>query len=779
MVEVSLHVLCEKLLLTFPAALHEEVDQQAEQVEIDIDFRVDDGQGELQFCLAPFHCTDSCPAETTTSDTSNLKRKRRDARDIPRTNDASSFINGSRKETSDSTRRRARDTHTPQDAEPHEMQNMDPEERERRAQELLQLAKEKAARKRLEGETRRSSGRRVTWVRKLHDKETAPVVPSRFEYYCQWLDRYRAQFDKMEAEDEAEKERIAKMREKMRGEGRGEEAWYYEQARSLEAAPSTSRRSKYNPRNNPDYAPTVPEPPYIPTFFRPMPKESEPKIEPHVPRHRQVQPVKSSILRRASRRVTDAAWSMGARAVGAVRSMVEGVANFVGNGGSTPTGVRNRGESRTPPRTSASDDETLVHGLQTRTLANETTTSGVVARTPQPIVAPPPPVEDEDEKSDTDERFYQPPPATAAFNDDDDEDDAFVQMSNQSRGAMVAEQRQKSAKSQGKAPAVVVHSTRNLDVAPAEPAALPEIGTGASRPITRDNTAFNAAGLDFVPLGIDEDDKSLDLLATPGRLISRLPSNATQAQREAAEANDRYHLQEARYALQQRQWQEYLRSLGSLGEQREVEPFRPGDSWRDDESDVELSPEESDESDDDGPANKRSRGPLGTRRRGRSRAKQRVEDQPDDKNHPRLKSPPPERRLPIMNDADEDEKADFDNTVGGRLRPILEQYDKRYEPEVVHSDDSDAENPDFAGIELDDDLENYIDDIEIPELAAAPLYGSGFNRDRVMPKIRRPDQDRERELERQRRTDRRNREADERRGNRWASGVPGRSSNGW
>lgn len=54
MVEVSLHVLCEKLLLTFPAALHEEVDQQAEQVEIDIDFRVDDGQGELQFCLAPF-----------------------------------------------------------------------------------------------------------------------------------------------------------------------------------------------------------------------------------------------------------------------------------------------------------------------------------------------------------------------------------------------------------------------------------------------------------------------------------------------------------------------------------------------------------------------------------------------------------------------------------------------------------------------------------------------------------------------------------------------------
>jgi hypothetical protein len=755
---------CERRLLTLIVALDDDVDQQIEQVEIDIDFRVDDGQGELQFSFALAFRAEVRPAETTISDTSNLKRKRRDAPNIPRTNAPSSFVHGSRTESSD--------IRTRQNAAADEMQDMDAEERDRRAVEMLRLAKERAARKRQEREKTTSTGRRVTWVPRLYDRESAPVVPSRFGYYVQWLDRYRAEFDKIDAEDEAEEQRIKKLIR----EGRADES-LYEQARNLEAAAPTSSRSKYNPKSNPDYAP--PEPPHIPTYFPPMPKEGQPVIAPHVPRHRQVQPVKSSLFSRASRRVTEAAWTMGARAVGAMRSVLEGVASFVGNGGASPRGAREAGGSVSPLRISTADNgrsiSALESGLRARTLANERLTS-VTARMP----SPPPPVEEEDEKSDTEDRFYQPPPATGAFEDDEDEDDAFVQMSNQSRGTAMMEQRQKSAKSQGKAPAVVVHSTRNLDASPAEPAALPEIGTGASRPLTRDNTAFNAAGLDFVPLGIDDnEDKTPDLRAQADRLTSRLPSNATRAQHEAADANDRYHAQERLYELQQRQWQEYLQSLGSVGEQREVGPFRPADSWRDDESDAELTPEESEESGDEGPLVKRSRGVSGTRRRGRSREKRSVEDQPDDKDHPRLKSPPPERRLANMDDADEDEKADFDNTVGGRLRAILEQYDKRYEPEVVHSDDSDAENPDFAGIELDDDLEDYIDDIEVPELAAAPLYGSGFNRDRVMPKLRRSDQDRERDLKRQRNTDRRNREADERRGGRWASGVPGQRSHGW
>lgn len=664
------------------------------------------------------------------------KRKRHDATGTVCTQDLTPHTNGSATPSAASV---------PQGPVP------DDEERRRRAEELLRQEKERVAERRRERERPRK--KHVVFDRRMPNRFTAPVVSSRYEHYCQWYERYAGQFAKDDAEDDVERARVTKLIR----EGRSVTS-IYEEAQALEALAPSSSRSKYNPRNNLGYASAAPEPFYIPTFFRPTPPQHQEEITPHVPRHRQAQPERSSLLKRTSRRVADAAWEMGARAMGAMRSMVEGFANFVGSGHATAS---SEGAAERDQPVGALDSGSTVSdpasGLRARTAANARSTVAPVAEpAPSAIVDPPPPaviappehpVDDEDEKLDTEDRFYQAPPPAM---EDDEEEDAFTQMTGQSRGAALAQQRAMSAKS-GKAPEVVVHSTRDLDAAPVVPAALPEIGTGASQPLTRDNTAFNAAGLDFVPLGVDdEDDKDLDGRANRSRVISRLPSNASRAQVEAAQANERYRIQEARYELQRRQWEEYLRSLGSLGAHPDVQPFRPADSWRDSDSDSEEN--------EDQPDRRRGRGNVA---RGRDRERAYSEDEPDDKSHPRLRSPPPERQLPDPDGEDEDEKADFDNTVGGRLRQILQQYNKRYEPQVADSDDSDAENPDFAGIQLDEEAERAIDEMEDPELGYKPMYGSGFNRDRTMPKMRRPNQDRERQQEADRRAARRQRELDE------------------
>lgn len=560
----------------------------------------------------------------------------------------------------------------------------------------------------------------------LHNADTAPVVASRFEYYCQWFERFSEQFKKIENEEYDIKKR--------------DPHYYttdYEQdARSLEPQlPSASSRSRYNPKADPDYQKPLPES----SYRLPIPKNNAPLIEPRLPRHRQAQPVKSSFLQRTGRRVRDAL-------VSGFGMVVDGLRKGMGTqvrAAEVPRADAGLGETAAvaPPviptmRPSVSQDQAPVPAVS-------------VARPPSP---------EEDEKSDTEERFYTRPASPPS---DSEEDDFFASLPTKSAGVSVKQRR-------AKVPAVTVRTTRSLDVsaanehdvpaqqipdAPVQPD-LPEIGTDAARPMTRGNTAFNAAQVDLIPIPSD-------------RPIRNLPATATPKEKRIAEANAKYHQHMA-------QWEAYLRSLAPVYRGDAGEVYREADVYvdlgDDDEPRREGSRRRRRSDDSESDWSDESSGPMGGK--GKQPARDADDVQPEEKPHKRLHSPPPEKKLPMKEEVEEDDQDDYSNWAE-RIQETLKQYDKRYEPEIADSDDSDAVNPDFQGIDLDSDLDLEIDGIEVPELAAAPLFGSGFNRDRVMPKVRRPDHDRERERERKRREDRRRREEDERRGSRWASGRPG------
>lgn len=251
---------------------------------------------------------------------------------------------------------------------------------------------------------------------------------------------------------------------------------------------------------------------------------------------------------------------------------------------------------------------------------------------------------------------------------------------------------------------------------PAPVVDLPAIGSVAATPMTRGNTAFNAAQLDFVPL---EDDKT-----DQGAVGSSRPATGSTIER----ANQRW---QSGYA----NTDAYFRSLSSFSDNRGrgrgrqgYAPATAGDSWVNDESDTDSEDE---------------------RRRSR-----RV----------RLRSPPPPtdvERMPKVEDGEsrgtaagpgtaanpakiEDEDMDDidEKTLHSweaRLHATLQKYTKRYEvPEYDDETDSEDENPDFAGIEEDSDAEMRVEAEEVPELGVKPLYGLGFNRDRTLPKFTRP-----------------------------------------
>lgn len=586
-------------------------------------------------------------------------------------------------------------------------------------------------------------------------------MESRFEHYCQWAHRFRDLILKLEQEDRGIK--------KPEDDSPYHSTDYDSDARSLEprSQPRPSR-SKYNPKADPDYQ----KPPPEPLFHLPIPKNNASLIKPHVPRHRQAQPTKSSFLQRTGRRVRDAL-------VSGLGMVVGGLRRGMGAPQPRPAQVERTVEAR----------PAIVEPMPLPPPADEGGPLPPLSTIGAPVDA------EEDEKFNTDERFYTRPPSLPS---ESEEEDVLTTLPLLSAGPSVGSKRPK-------APAVTIHTAQSLDASeerrelgpqvtvdtrrslddpiPANPLSpdgvdppapvpnLPEIGTGAARPMTRDNTAFNAAQLDFIPIPSDSP-------IAPTRPICNLPATATPKEREIARANERYHQHMA-------QWEAYLRSLATAN-QDEGEVYREADTWRDvDEDDTPRRSDEeggrgrrkrgadmlddSDWSDDGRDGGRKGEG----KRREESVSEYTDVEQPDERPHPRFHSPPPEKRVLDKDEIDDDDDKEDYATWAMRIQETLKQYDKRYEPEVVDSDDSDAVNPDFQDIDLDDDLELEIDEIEIPELGAAPLYGSGFNRDRAMPKIRRPDHDREREREFKRRRERREREVDERRGSRWASGRPG------
>ncbi|KAJ9113038.1 hypothetical protein QFC22_006134 [Naganishia vaughanmartiniae] len=244
---------------------------------------------------------------------------------------------------------------------------------------------------------------------------------------------------------------------------------------------------------------------------------------------------------------------------------------------------------------------------------------------------------------------------------------------------------------------------------------LPAIGTAASKPVTRDNTAFNAFEEDFVPL---EDDKM-----GQGHGIASSPPARNRLDR----ANQRW---QTGYS----DTNAYFRSLSSLSDDRGRGRRRDryvhataGDSWINDESDTDSEEER--------------------RRSGRVR----------------LRSPPPDPSLirkPQDGDGqagagtgkapaaksevidDEDDMDDTDEKTlhswEAKLHATLQTFTKRYEvPEYDDETNSEDENPDFAGIEEDSEAEMRVEAEEVPELGMKPLYGTGFNKDRTLPKFAR------------------------------------------
>ncbi|KAJ9112875.1 hypothetical protein QFC19_000430 [Naganishia cerealis] len=396
----------------------------------------------------------------------------------------------------------------------------------------------------------------------------------------------------------------------------------------------------------------------------------------------------------------------------------------------------------------------------------------------------------DDDKSDTEaaaaveeegDRFYRVPASRSrASSEESTGDDAFaVLMASRGRAGVVprvAAQRRRSAGSDGgeerRTTTVVLTSTgarnldgnvveegsqlaavRHVDVAldayvgsdndeysndddmspPAVP--LPEIGTNESRPLTRDNTAFNAAQHDFVPLGIDGDEEDKmddDMPMATGTTTGTRPNAAIANERwqsgyrDTTESYWSRHSLSGRPDVRQHRGREYHAYL----------PATEGDSWVNDESDEEVSGEDD----------------MWARRgRGRGRVLDRDEHPEDTVPRQRLRSPPPEQTQRFEGDEkpntgrNEEEEDDMDDTDQktllnweALLHATLQSYTKRYELPEESGTDSDDENPDFAGIEEDDEAEMEVESHEVPELGVKPLYGSGYNRDRVLPKLARP-----------------------------------------
>lgn len=464
--------------------------------------------------------------------------------------------------------------------------------------------------------------KRVTWMRELKTRDTAPVVESRFEHYCQWAHRFGDLILNMEQEDRGIK--------KWEDDTQYHLTDYESDARSLEPrSQSCTSRSKYNPKADPDYH----KPPPEPLFHLPLPKKNADLIKPHVPRHRQAQPIKSSFLQKTGRRLRDA--------------LVSGFGMVVG-GLKRGMGV---------PQARPAEVERAVE-----------VQPAVVEPMPPPPAderAPPPPAStstthvgtDEDAKSDTEERFYTRSPSPPS---ESEEDDVLSTLPQRSAGQHFKDKRQKrlavtirtvrsldtSQEQHEQIPGMTVNTRRSLDdsipaivpsptgIDPVAPTLnLPEIGTGAARPMTRGNTAFNAAQLDFIPIPSDS-------LIAPARPIRNLPPTAAPKEREIARANERYHQHMA-------QWEAYLRSL-AVTSRDDGEVYREADTWRDvgeddapRRSDVEggwgRSRRRADVSDDsDWSDDGRDRERQGRGERREENANEDIDiEQPDEQPHPR------------------------------------------------------------------------------------------------------------------------------------------------
>ncbi|KAJ9094255.1 hypothetical protein QFC21_006081 [Naganishia friedmannii] len=245
---------------------------------------------------------------------------------------------------------------------------------------------------------------------------------------------------------------------------------------------------------------------------------------------------------------------------------------------------------------------------------------------------------------------------------------------------------------------------------------LPAIGSAAAKPVTRDNTAFNAAEADFVPLEDDKMDK--DHIGAPGRVAGNTVERAN------------------------RRWQSgysdmnaYFRSLSSLSDDRGRRRDRyasvtAGDSWVNDESDTDSE----DERQRSGRVRLRSP-PPGPSLDRKVKAEREAGGKDTAKQSERGTAAKPE----LIDDEDMDEADEkILHSWEARLHATLQTYTKRYEvPEYDDETNSEDENPDFAGIEEDSDAEMRVEAEEVPELGVKPMYGSGYNKDRTLPKFAR------------------------------------------